>query len=165
MDLEQLVVAAEEALAAADQAIAAVAVASDEGASEEVVARAATIRKRAEDAAAALEAEKKPDEEAARAKRAEEETAANATAEDTKKEEAEVERLRSVAKTFGHSRTFDGLKAINSRSAVIREAIELAMIADAKAARSMPAVSPIIPSERSAAPAIDHDEIYALINR
>ena len=114
MELEELVKAAEDAITAADTAIAAVVTAADEGASDEVVERAKAIRARAEEAVA-------------EAKDAETPTAAAAT-DDDKKEEAEMERMRSVAATMGLSTAYEKLRSIGSKSDKVREAIEAEII-------------------------------------
>lgn len=154
MELEELIVAAEEAVVAAEEAVVAVEEAVTEagdGASEELTERARKLRGKREDAA---EDEKETAEEA-RKREADEEL--------SKEEEEEIRSVRSIAKTYGMTKTVDDLVKLGARAKEVKAAVRSAVLKSG--ATPSATSSDIKPSKRSAsAPVLDTNAIYARRN-
>jgi hypothetical protein len=146
-ELETAVAAAEEAIAALDEAVAA----AGDTADAELLERARAVREIAD--------EEDPDKLKDEGARAEGD---DLTEEEKKKEDEEIRGLRSIASTYGLSKTVDDLKKLGARAKDIKVAVRNA-ITHRGAASS--AAAPVVElkqrsKERHAQPGVDYRSVY-----
>lgn len=147
MDIESLVKAAEEAVASAEEAIGA----AEDAIPEELVERIRALRgARAEEETAAAEEEKADGE------RAEGDEKPDA-------DEAEVEAVRSIAKSYGLEKVVTDMRALGARATDIKSAVAKT-IAERGAPTSDVAVT-VKPAARSAVAAFDPSAVFAARNK
>lgn len=162
-DLEAVIVAAEEAVAAVDEVLAELDAADTQ---DELVERARALRGKREYSDEEAKAEDEPkrkradDDEA----KAEEERKRKRADEDTEEDKAELENLRSAARSLGLSSIYDALRVTRAKPAQIMAALN-ETVATRGAQAAPDAAVTIKPSQRSAVEAFDPSAVFTARNK